>query len=63
MTKHKQFQSWEIQNEMLMLMVTSIVRKLCCEIRTTSQFALIVDWTSDNTSKEQEAIAIRWVCQ
>src|SRR6218665_1705987 len=44
-----------------MLIANNIVRKLCDDIRSSSQFAVIVDGTTDNTCQEQESISIRFV--
>jgi hypothetical protein len=58
------FCSWKIQNELLEIMASTILRQIVHEISSYSiQYGLIVDGTQDCSGSEQEAVCIRHVAQ
>ena len=61
MRKSSKFTSHDIQNEILKIMVNSILRDATNSVRNNKHFSVMIDETSDISNKEQCVIAIRWV--
>lgn len=59
LSRKKSFISPNIQNEIIELMASSILREVLKEIREARYFSLIVDETTDSSSHEQVAICVR----
>lgn len=61
LARPKSFTSSEAQNEILKIMSHKILRKICSEIREAHFYSLMVDETTDASTKEQVTICIRTV--
>lgn len=66
LNRYHDYCSPEIQNEMLNLMSTTIIRAICQEIRQVQPsqpavFSVIVDGTKDISGTEQESVCLRYV--
>jgi len=61
MKRHKTYDSPDIQNEMLMLMSHSVLRKVTAMVKQSEAFSVIVDGTQDCTHTEQQSVCIRFV--
>lgn len=57
------YRSAQIQNDLLSVMGTLIRQKICCDVRKSGYFALMVDETRDMRKKEQVAVVVRHVLQ
>ena len=61
LSKSKTMSGWKMQNEMLQIMGKAVLRKILAEVRERKEFALIVDETTDCSTKEQVSITVRSV--
>ncbi|KAJ8896194.1 hypothetical protein PR048_001537 [Dryococelus australis] len=59
--KHHNWLSYDIQNEILQLLPLTLLCNLNQDIKKNKYFALIVDETTDNSTKEQVSISLRHV--
>ncbi len=57
----KPLTSSDIQNEILKILALKILRNICAEIRESQYFSLMVDETTDASTKEQVTICLRSV--
>jgi len=61
LSRRRNWLSHDIQDEMLQIMALDILRKIVDRIKSNRFFSLIVDETTDESTKEQLSICIRHV--
>ena len=54
------YRSVQIQNDLISVMGKMIREKICCDVRKSRYFALMVDETRDVSKKEQVAVVVRY---
>lgn len=59
--KTDKFTSPDIQNEMVKVMATHILRKIACNLQSSLFYTIMLDETADVVNVEQVVVCLRWV--
>ena len=59
--KTAKYTSGDIQNDILKLMATNVLRTVMQSFHTSKLFTILVDETTDSSNREQVVICLRWV--
>ena len=61
--KTDKYTSPDIQNEMVKVMATRILRKIACDLQSSPFYTIMLDETADVANIEQVVVCLRWVSE